>query len=110
MQAIRNWRTGNEARHVLVSGEQPSTETWIWLYTHRVVSIETQSKVPQCRKQFRFYHPGKERRDCNGTGSQFCGRSSPCDGIVHALVDSGQHPPIALANVVDVCLQKQVGK
>ena len=46
----------------------------------------------------------RERRDCKGTGSQLCGRSSPCDGIVHALVDSRQHPPIALANVVDVRL------
>ena len=42
---------------ILVSGEQPSTEIWIWLYTHRVVGIKTQSKVPQGRKQFRFYHP-----------------------------------------------------
>ena len=45
---------------ILVSGEQPSTEIWIWLYTHRVVGIETQSKVPQGRKQFRFYHSRKE--------------------------------------------------
>ena len=86
-------------RHLLVSGEQPSTETWIWLYTYRVVGIETQSKVPQGRKQFRFYHPGKEGtrveergRETNGIGSHLYlyGRFSPCDGIVHALVDSGQ--------------------
>ena len=108
-------RLDRDNRHVLVSGEQPSTETWIWLYTHRVVSIETQSKVPQGRKQFRFHHPGKEgarvggRRETNGIGSYLYlyGRSSPCDGIVHALVDSGQHPSIALANVVDVCLQNR---
>ena len=30
------------------------------LCTYRVVGIETQSKVPQSRKQFRFHHPGKE--------------------------------------------------
>ena len=28
----------------------------------------------------------------------------PSDGIVHSLVDSGQHPAITLADVVDICL------
>ena len=81
------------------------------LYTHRVVGIETQSKVPQRRKQLRFYHSGKEREEQEEIvivpGSQLCWRSSPCNGIVHTLVDSGQYPPIALAYVVDICLQKR---
>ncbi len=59
---------------------------------YRVVGVEPDTKVSQCREEFSLHHPGEGMADARASSPAVRraeGSDSPSDRVVHALVDRG---------------------